>query len=377
MTNRLIAAGALGLAVHLLSVLPAAAQGQDCNLDHNAEIVASLDQTLRETILHRVKGQLEQHAANANNIDRHQRGAVKSALPDIQRSRQYQSLSDEDQARFDRVWGALETYADNRTSGSAGANLVDLLERGALATPSGRTLLQNLDAYLQRDAGIETHWPPHASDVVILLANDAQLDRVRTTGKMPGELNAKTPAQLQQIAQQVVDDVDDALTAQNRPEAFFANAVAWWSDLITGEETGVTAVRKESKIGEMGSGQTPDDRLWAMGNAINLGNVATKHGWGQCQEHAATTSTRLHNLGVAGVEVMGRAGNPDGSSTHAFVVVGRTVGSDPNDPATWGDNALIVDAWGDDVFTAAELHADPSLLPGAGDIQDRFRWPDP
>lgn len=40
---------------------------------------------------------------------------------------------------------------------------------------------------------------------------------------------------------------------------------------------------------------------------------------------------------------------------HVFNVIDRIPGSDINDPSTWGENALIADAWSGDVYMASEL----------------------
>lgn len=42
--------------------------------------------------------------------------------------------------------------------------------------------------------------------------------------------------------------------------------------------------------------------------------------------------------------------------SHSFIVIGRKKESNPNDPATWGDeHAVILDPWSDEIYTLAEF----------------------
>jgi hypothetical protein len=130
------------------------------------------------------------------------------------------------------------------------------------------------------------------------------------------------------------------------------------------------------EAGSIGDGTAPDARQIEADNARKLAEVARVNGWGNCQECASAAATSLHDRGVVGVEVMHRPGlGPRASGNHAFVVVGRDPRSDPDNPATWGPNALIVDAWAGatEVYSASEA---PHRLPGKGPIQSHFRWPD-
>lgn len=54
------------------------------------------------------------------------------------------------------------------------------------------------------------------------------------------------------------------------------------------------------------------------------------------------------------------------NADHVFNVIGRTPGSNPNGPTSWGENTVVADAWSGDVYLASELS---SRLKGYRHIQ--------
>jgi len=108
--------------------------------------------------------------------------------------------------------------------------------------------------------------------------------------------------------------------------------------------------------------------------AREMGKIAKQEGWGNCQECSAVTATELHDEGFKNVEIMKKIGKPEGGREHVFVVIDRAPGSDPNDPKTWGKDALIVDGW-DGVVIDPLTEIDK--LAGVGDIQSIGLIPDP
>ena len=118
-----------------------------------------------------------------------------------------------------------------------------------------------------------------------------------------------------------------------------------------------------------GGTDSPFERRDGAQKAARMADIAWANGWGNCMECAASSADKLHRKGVSNVEVMSRAG------THAFVVIDRDPYSDPADPSTWGNRAIIVDGWEGGEAYSAEQWKDN--LPGSGDIESRFRYPDP
>jgi hypothetical protein len=81
-----------------------------------------------------------------------------------------------------------------------------------------------------------------------------------------------------------------------------------------------------------------------------MAEVTRKHGYGNCGEYAALTMDTLKNIepGLR-VEIFFEAGG-----NHGFVVIDREKSSDPLNPSTWGDDAVICDAWSGEVYPAIE-----------------------
>jgi|AACY02.16.fsa_nt_gi hypothetical protein len=53
-----------------------------------------------------------------------------------------------------------------------------------------------------------------------------------------------------------------------------------------------------------------------------------------------------------------------GKGDHAWVVIGRALGSHDGDYRRWGPNAVVCDPWGDVVFPAIQV---PQTLPRYGE----------
>jgi hypothetical protein len=315
------------------------------------------------------------------SMPREELGWPERTLAAVHTGAAYQGLSPEGRQQFDRVWGSFGRFQQDGRSAAAAKNLLSALTSGRLASPEGRQLLSGLAAAVSTD-GQPDH--PATSDAVLLLSKPAALDRSLQTGSLrPG---VSRPEQVRAIASEVCKDVRGALTSNNSAIGLMketglrtANQVAGWVgwDRIPDDRIGVEGTRTAAgEAGSLGDGTAPDTRQIEADNASKLALVARTNGWGNCQECASATATSLHNRGVVGVEIMHRPGvGPTASGNHAFVVVGRDPRSDPGNPATWGPNALIVDAWAgaSEVYPASEaMHR----LPGKGPIQSHFRLPD-
>jgi len=98
-----------------------------------------------------------------------------------------------------------------------------------------------------------------------------------------------------------------------------------------------------------------DDSDPAMLNFLIVkGELAQKMGVGNCGE--------MSFLGFA--LALAEEDGPDRieifeitNGDHAFLVIGRAFGSDPNDPSTWGESAIICDPWANAVYPACEFYA--------------------
>ncbi|HEY1896099.1 MAG TPA: hypothetical protein VGG62_07505 [Terracidiphilus sp.] len=77
-----------------------------------------------------------------------------------------------------------------------------------------------------------------------------------------------------------------------------------------------------------------------------------KHfGCGNCGEQSALAFVYLRDLGIRPLDWI-----QVNNFKHAFVVVGRVSGSDPEDYTTWGRSAYYCDPWLGDSGEAAVLH---------------------
>lgn len=83
-------------------------------------------------------------------------------------------------------------------------------------------------------------------------------------------------------------------------------------------------------------------------SAESAASVAKTMGYGNCQEQACVAAVRLKEKGVKNVEVMGKP-------NHAFVVIGREPNSDPSNPKTWGDRAVVCDPWYEEHYSAKNI----------------------
>jgi hypothetical protein len=355
---------------------PAAKQSDHFKTSHRPAAVNELN---------RVRSELDGLAARVGRpsapVPHDELGWPERTLAPVRTSAAYQALPADSRAQLDQTWTAFVRFPTDARSAAAARNLLGALTTGRLASPEGRQLLSGLAAEVDSDSKPDF---PATSDAVLLLSKPAALERALQAGSLrPGVSN---PDQVRAIASEVCKNVRGALTSNNSAAGLFeetglrtANQIAGWVGMerIPDDRIGVEGTRTVAgEAGSLGDGTAPDTRQIEADNARKLAEVARTNGWGNCQECAASTATALHDRGVIGVEVMHRPGvGPTASGNHAFVVVGRDPHSDPNNPATWGPNALVVDAWAGatEVYPASEaLHR----LPGKGPIQSHFRWPD-
>lgn len=79
--------------------------------------------------------------------------------------------------------------------------------------------------------------------------------------------------------------------------------------------------------------------------------LITDHQFGNCMEHAiiAFAEMRRLNFGIRSEIVYLKNGD------HVFLVLDRMKGSNLNNPATWGNNAVICDPWAGEVYPADHL----------------------
>lgn len=84
-------------------------------------------------------------------------------------------------------------------------------------------------------------------------------------------------------------------------------------------------------------------------------------------------ATKLHDAGFQQIELMKKLGQ-DGKGEHVFGVIGRAPGSEANEPASWGADALLVDGWDGVVWTPEQV---PDNLSGQGDLESIGLLPNP
>jgi len=83
---------------------------------------------------------------------------------------------------------------------------------------------------------------------------------------------------------------------------------------------------------------------------------------GQCSENAALTYYILKTAGVPGnVRIYG-------APNHEFTIWGVQEGANPNDPATWGPDARLVDSWLGKTLTPAEAAANKWISNGGQNV---------
>ncbi len=97
----------------------------------------------------------------------------------------------------------------------------------------------------------------------------------------------------------------------------------------------------------------------------NITNIVMENDTGNCLELSFVTAYKMHEDGASGVDIVTIGPKSPSDQTdvdasvlpHWFVVVGRSHGgtdrrSHIGMPDTWGDNAVIVDAWDKTVYPA-------------------------
>lgn len=90
-----------------------------------------------------------------------------------------------------------------------------------------------------------------------------------------------------------------------------------------------------------------------------LARVAGKNGCGNCGEQSAMAFVYLLNGETRPIDWMclekGDHWFKFMEGDHAFVVVGRSAFSNDDDPATWGPEAIVCDAWHEDIYPPNKL----------------------
>ncbi len=82
-----------------------------------------------------------------------------------------------------------------------------------------------------------------------------------------------------------------------------------------------------------------------------IADIAESRGVGNCGEHAAVAFKHLtKNHPQLRIEQIA-----DIANDHVFVVIDRNPNSEINNPKTWGDTAIICDAWARKCFPAKDL----------------------
>ena len=85
----------------------------------------------------------------------------------------------------------------------------------------------------------------------------------------------------------------------------------------------------------------------------SIGEIAAKAqeaGCGNCEEFSAVAFILLYDKRVFPLDFYRLQGG-----NHAFVVLGKAAGSSDADPAAWGADAVVCDAWLGKVYGAAQL----------------------
>jgi hypothetical protein len=172
---------------------------------------------------------------------------------------------------------------------------------------------------------------------------------------------------------QAVKDVR-AMVQQNKSKEEIARWVTQVVDeRIVNLNTAERMTLWESYAGSFGGATPLQDKfnVWRDVNDKQLQDYATTAKWawtngvGQCSENASTVYYILKEAQVAGNMRIVKAPN------HEFVVWGMKEGADPNNPASWGPDARVVDSWSGQVQTAAEAEADERIAnKGANTLED-------
>ncbi len=98
----------------------------------------------------------------------------------------------------------------------------------------------------------------------------------------------------------------------------------------------LTGANRALQIWNEVSGNAPSDPIARF---RQVAGITMRVGAGNCNEQSITAFVYLHDLGVRPLAWMHLT-----SGTHAFVLVGRTARSG-DDPANWGDSAVVCDPW--------------------------------
>ena len=137
-------------------------------------------------------------------------------------------------------------------------------------------------------------------------------------------------ANRRRIAEWLTKQVDNRIFNRDDPAEFFGGPAQWLQQLQKGKEG------KKSLQGE------------------ELARQAWRDRFGSSEENANITYVVLKRAGMGGNIRIITIGN-----SHVFTVWGMADGANPNDPHTWGSDALAVDSWYGGVLTPEEVMMSP------------------
>jgi len=96
------------------------------------------------------------------------------------------------------------------------------------------------------------------------------------------------------------------------------------------------------------------ERSWEEQFAISV-RYAKQSKLGNCGEYSRVTIDNLKKIGIKTSCELYYLKYPGNEGSHVFVVIGRDSKSDASDYTTWGDNAVVCDAWSGETFLANQI----------------------
>ena len=118
----------------------------------------------------------------------------------------------------------------------------------------------------------------------------------------------------------------------------------------------LTGANRAQQIYNEKTGQAPSDPLARF---RQVSDITLRTGAGNCNEQSITAFVHLYDMGIRPLAWMYLT-----SGTHAFVVAGRKPKSG-DEPAKWGDTAVVCDPWNGEAYV---LPAET----GAGILQGKW-----
>jgi hypothetical protein len=116
----------------------------------------------------------------------------------------------------------------------------------------------------------------------------------------------------------------------------------------------LTGANRAMQIGEELGGSASTDKLNRM---RQIAAITMRTGAGNCYEQSITAFVFLHDQGARPLSWMHLS-----NGKHAFVVLGRKPKSG-DDPAKWGDTAVVCDPWNNEAYALPAVQG-PSILQG-------------